>query len=581
MSRTPDRERGPRIRLVTDFDRADRLLFTALMVFLASQGLFLLYSPDLGLHLVAGGYTFHNGLPETNVFSPINGEHPLLQHEWAFQIFSYGITAVAGMQGLVWMRLVVVLAIGAVLHRTLRPGRGYAAGVACLALGLFIAHPRFAWSPELFSMLLLAAEFKLLIDFVEDQSDRLLVLPLIFVVWANVHGYFLAGLIVVGCFAAGELGEALARGRDTGRAMRLLRIGVLCAVATLLNPYHFEGAIYPFRVLIDLVTVDSHFTTSVAELLPPHTYKGTWAVKAWYPLLVVFCVASAIQGRRIRFAYLLTALAIWLMARSTYRNIGLYGMTLGVLAAVQWQTARPWKSFPLPIARFSQWGALAVAVVLLGMAGFVGTNRLYKAEGDQRMFGVGVASRLDPPARDFIDEHIPTDSQVFNSFDHGSRYLWWFYPERRPFIDGNGAGYPPEFFAEYRKIIHCRQPFGPFARRHRIGWVYLGLNKPLARRLYGDPAWHPVFLDGDAIVLVSQAPEFAKLRRTFDLRVDLPRGHIPGWEPTPLPTLLRRTTPHSELVLLKFLGRIGEQRAVRSVLEHVRKFSPKSVNLGE
>lgn len=562
---------------MTEFDPADRLLFTALMVFLASQGLFALHSPDLGLHLVAGGYTLHNGLPETNVFSPINGEHPLLQHEWAFQIFSYGITAVAGLEGLVWMRLAVVLTIGVVLHRTLRPGHGYAAGVVCLALGLFVAHPRFSWSPELFSMLLLAAEFKLLIDFVEDRSDRLLILPLIFVVWANVHGYFLAGLTVVGCFAAGELGEALARGKDTGRAMRLIRIGVLCAAATLLNPYHFEGAIYPFRVLIGLLTVDSHFTTSIAELLPPHIYKNTWAVKAWYPLLIVFGATSAIQGRKIRFAYLLTALAIWLMARSTYRNIGLYGMTLGVLAAVQCQTARPWKLFPLPIKRFSQWGALAVAVILLGLAGFIGTNRLYSAEGDLRMFGAGVAGWLDPPARDFINEHIPVDFQVFNSFDHGSSYLWWFYPERRPFIDGNGAGYPPEFFAEYRSVISGRQPFGPFAKRYQIDWVYLGLDKRLARRLYRDPAWHPVFLDNDAIILVSQAPELANLRRTFDLRVDLARGHIPGWEPTPLPTLLRRTRPRNELFLMKFLSRIGEKRAERSVRMHAKKFSSNDV----
>lgn len=572
------REAKANRRLETKFDRVDHLLFAALMIFLASQGLFLLFSPDLGLHLVAGEYTFHNGLPETNVFSPINGDHPLLQHEWAFQVFSYAITAVAGTNGLVWMRLVVVLLIGLILHRSLRPGRGYVAGVACLALGLFVAHPRFAWSPELFSMLMLAAVFKLLIDYIEGRGNQLFLLPLIFAVWVNVHGYFLAGLIVVGCFAAGEFGEALVRGNSTGRAMRLIGIGVLCAIATLLNPYHVEGAIYPFRVLIGLLTVDSHFNTAVAELLPPRTFKSAWAVKAWYPLLVIFAVASVAQGRKVRFAYLLTALAFWLMARSTYRNIGIYGLTLGVLSAVQWQTARTWKSLELPIARLSRWGTLALVVVLLGMAGFIATNRLYHAEGNLRVFGAGVARWLDPAARDFIAEHIPADSQVFNSFDHGSTYLWWFYPERRPFIDGNGAGYPSEFFAEYRKLVRCNESLEPLMRRHRIGWVYLGLDKRLARCLYRNPDWHPVFLDSDTIILVSQAPEFAEVRGKFDLRADLARGHISGWEPTPLPTLLHRTTPRSELVLMRFLGRIGEPRAARTVRQHVRKFSPEGKN---
>jgi hypothetical protein len=262
---------------VTEFRRVDRLVFWALLAFLGSQGLFLLVSPDLGLHLTVGDYTFHNGIPETNVFSPVNGEHPLVQHEWAFQVVSYGITALVGMTGLAWVRLAVVLGIGIALHSTLRPGRGYVAGVACLALGLFVAHQRFVWRPELFSMLLLAVELKLLIDFVEGRRDRLLLLPLLFIVWVNVHGYFLAGLVVVGCFAVGEL----RRGERPGQALRLVRIGALCAAATLLNPYHYEGAIYPFRVLIDLLTVDSHLNTAIRELGPPEGFKHYWAVKAW------------------------------------------------------------------------------------------------------------------------------------------------------------------------------------------------------------------------------------------------------------------------------------------------------------
>jgi hypothetical protein len=217
-----------------------------------------------------------------------------------------------------------------------------------------------------------------------------------------------------------------------------------------------------------------------------------------------------------------------------------------------------------------------VAAALLGAAGFIATNRLYSAEVEVRSFGAGVARHLDPPARDFIAEHIPVDSQVFNSFDHGSRYLGWFYPERRPFIDGNGAGYPPEFFAEYRGIILCRQPFEPFAQRNRIGWVYLGLDKPLAACLYRDAAWQPVFLDDLGIILVSQAPEFAGVRRRFDLRNELSQGRLRSWVPTPRPTLLRHTIPVREVRLVNFLFAIGEPRAAREVLEML----PEDTELG-
>jgi hypothetical protein len=557
--------------MVTKFSRSEWLLFVASMVFLASLGLFLLASPDLGHHLVVGEYTFHNGIPATNVFSPIHGDYPVIQHEWAFQVLSYAVTAIVGMEGLAWMRLGIVLAIGVVLHRTLRPGRAYVAAVACLALGLFIAHERFMWRPELFSMLFLAAELKLLIDFVEDRNDRLMFIPAIFLIWANFHGYFLIGLIVLGCFVVGELADALRRDRDIGRAKRLMGIGILCAAATVVNPYHLEGAIYPFRALINLFTVDSHFTEVIGELKPPGEYSHHWAVKAWYPLLLVFGAACLAQGRRIRLSYVLTALAVWLMARTTIRNIGLYGLTLGVLAAVQFQTARYWQwSSPSSTRRF-QWGAVSLSVFLLGFAGFVGTNRLYVREGEARMFGAGVDVSLDGPARDFIRDHIPADSQVFNSFGLGSTYLWWFYPERRPFLDGNGGAYPPEFFSEYLSIANGKKPFGPFAQARNIDWVYLRLKTRLSRILYRDPHWHPVFLDGDGIILVGDSPGFSELRQRFDLRSALADGRIPSWEPTPLPTFLRQTFPQREFLLRKFLIRVGERRAARTVALHVKK----------
>ena len=180
------------------------------------------------------------------------------------------------------------------------------------------------------------------------------------------------------------------------------------------------------------------------------------------------------------------------------------------------------------------------------------------------MFGAGIGVRLKTPARDFIHDHIPTDSQVLNSFGLGSTYLWWFFPERRPFLDGNGGAYPPEFFAEYRSITSGKKPFEPFARRHDINWVYLRLKTRLARILYRDPDWQPVFLDGDAIILVNQAPQFAELRERFDLRAALAEGRIPDWVPTPLPTFWRKTFPQRELVLMKFLRRVGEPRAART-----------------
>jgi len=105
--------------------------------------------------------------------------------------------------------------------------------------------------------------------------------------------------------------------------------------------------------------------------------------------------------------------------------------------------------------------------------------------------------------------------------------------------------------------------------------VYLSLKTKLARRLYMSAAWHPVYLDGDGIILVNQTPKFSELRKKFDLRADLARGHIPDWEPTPLPTFLHRTTPRGERVLAGFLFRVGEDQAAIVARAHARQFLPE------
>jgi len=354
--------------------------------------------------------------------------------------------------------------------------------------------------------------------------------------------------------------------------MRLIRIGLLCFAATTLNPYHVEGALYPFELLIKLFTVDSQFNSVIMELWPPFVFHSLWAVKAWYPLLIIFAAASLVQGKKVRFAYLLTAFAIWVMAHSTFRNIGLYGMTYGLLAAVQWQSFLESRTLPLRFARFTQSSGAIVTILILCMSGYIATNRLNARENGDQIFGAGLAPHIDSPAREFISKNIPVKAQVFNSFNLGSRYLWWFYPERLPFLDGNGDGYPPEFFAEYWRIVNGEKPFAPYAHRYDLSWVYLGLNTRLALRLYRNHAWHPIYLDSDGIILVNQAPIFSELREKIDLRADLARGQIPNWVPTRLPTLLNRTVPRRERILAGFLFGIGEPGAANVVWAHARRF---------
>ena len=60
------------------------------------------------------------------------------------------------------------------------------------------------------------------------------VLPLLFLLWANMHGTFVVGLAVMGLHGLGRLIE---RGPRDPDVRRLFITGVLCGLATLVNPH--------------------------------------------------------------------------------------------------------------------------------------------------------------------------------------------------------------------------------------------------------------------------------------------------------------------------------------------------------
>jgi hypothetical protein len=77
------------------------------------------------------------------------------------------------------------------------------------------------------------------------------------------------------------------------------------------------------------------------------------------------------------------------------------------------------------------------------MAGFIGTNRLYEIEKSGREFGVGVDYALDGPARNFIQENIPADAQIFNSSASGPPISDGFSPSDGPSSTATAADTRP------------------------------------------------------------------------------------------------------------------------------------------
>lgn len=146
--------------------------------------------PDFGWHLKAGEITLRHGLPTHDIFTYTAPSFPWINHEWASDMVlylihsSFGFVGLATAYALLWTLPFWLLA---------RKARLFTLILAACAVMPFSGIRSIAWS---------VLGFSILIRLLESKSRRaVLFIPLIFLVWANIHGGFVAGFALVGYYA--------------------------------------------------------------------------------------------------------------------------------------------------------------------------------------------------------------------------------------------------------------------------------------------------------------------------------------------------------------------------------------------
>jgi hypothetical protein len=151
-------------------------------------------------------------------------------HEWLWELVAYVLHAVGGMP-LLTAWIAATIAATTVVLRRISPAQGY---VVPVALGAFLPVMSMSWTvrPQVTSMLFFALTMLWL------SRRRELLLPPLFLLWANVHAQVALGGALLGTVWLASLVEAV-RGKEPharARCLRLTGVTAASAVATLGTP---------------------------------------------------------------------------------------------------------------------------------------------------------------------------------------------------------------------------------------------------------------------------------------------------------------------------------------------------------
>ena len=486
----------PFVRSASDDAAEARLAglgLAAIAVFLFTLAAFspqVLGDGDTWSHVATGEWIItHGAAPRVDPFSHSMPGAPWTAHEWLAEVLLAFAFRLGGWSGVALLTGAAVataaLIVGLSAARELRG----APLIAAVAIGLSLVTANLLARPHVLALPLMAAWGGGLIAARDRGRAPPLGLAALMIAWANMHGGFIFGLMLIGPFALEAVTQAPVGARLlAARAWATFSLAALAAA--LINPYGVEALVLPFRLMSveNLSRIGewrpqdfSHLGTMELALLTLLGLALTrpFAMPPIRAALILALVAMALQHSRHQV--LLGILAPMLLARPIAAAFG----------------AAPVGEERRLVARTAVFASLAAALAIGGARLMAPIERT-----DGAAQPISALSAVPPELR---------QKPVLNDYAFGG-YL--IFEHVRPFIDARVELYGDPMLSLYDKLRSGdREAVEDTLKRYDIAWTIFAPGSRIVAALDREPGWRCLYADATAVVHVrEEAPEAEGLR---------------------------------------------------------------------
>jgi hypothetical protein len=388
---------------------------------------------DLGWHLAAGDVIRDRGtIPLQDPWSFTSAGKQWYNLSWLWDVIASVVFQTTNFSGLI----LFVTAWGAVIAGCLTSvclSSGASAIAVCMAvLPACLLYPAFATYPNIY----LAASpntatmlFSVMFYAVCLKRTKCFLLPVLMVLWVNLHGGFLLGFLIVGVFC----GVALLR-RDWVNFKIYCFAGAGCFVATLINPlgWHiYEGVATTLGHFVQEEITEwwSYF----ANMTMPGSIPGIIYILAFIALELRYRGVGPIEARLLSWLFLFLGLY-------QYRYMSFFFLFSTVPLALHLDRLLP-----------KQPNNLKVRSSLLA-AGIVGACALpmFYMQIDPAL---GLPQMLSEQDVLYLQTHFP-HARLLNHWNNGGILIFRTRGSIPVFVDGRAATvYPDDLLRDYFKLV--------------------------------------------------------------------------------------------------------------------------------
>jgi len=498
----------------------------------------LLSDCDTGWHIRTGEWIMaHHAVPVRDIFSYSKPGDPWYAWEWLSDVVFAWLNGHGGLRWVVLFSVLLLSLTFTLLFRLVRGKSNLIVAILITVLAAVASSVHWLARPHLFTLLFLVL-FYTALEHVKEGKERLAgvpylaILPVATVLWTNLHGGFVTGILMIAAYGAGEVlelvfaensgkthrQECLCHGTahrqeclcHWAKAGRYFGSALACLAASLINPYFYRLHTHIWAYLGD--PFNSQY---IQEFLSPNFHN--LEVRFFEMMLVLAVAAAGWSLSKGRFTEPLL-LGMWAHAALLAgRNIEIFALAAAVPVA---GTIQEWLE-RLPEWNVAEWlqeagrrfnrlaasagrteaaagGWRVVSAMSLALVGALlyapNPPKRFRAEFDPKRYPTGVLETLrrDPSARIFTDD------------EWGDYLIWSLYPSHKVFVDGRSDFYGHDFEERYIDVLNVKYNWEKILGRFGVDTILLPISAPLAGALKESSRWRLVFDDGVALVFRSR-----------------------------------------------------------------------------
>jgi hypothetical protein len=453
---------------------------------------------DLGRHLVIGEYILdRHEIPTTDIFSHTKNGESRPPYEWISQVLLAAADRLLGLDGVVLLTSLVIASSFTLIYADAARRSGLPVTALLLAI-LSAATASIHWlpRPHVFTFLLLAVWLERLERMRNAEPVPLWQFPFLMLLWANLHGGFIFGLLAWAAYFAGWVVDHwLKKDASINKVgKKFLQVGALSLIASCITPDGWGN----WRAVLGNSSV--YILSQTIETMPPD-FRQT-GMLPFLILLLLSVLFIVVNGMRLPACHLFLLAGFAGLSLLMTRNFPLFAICATPILAFSARSAlnrfQGWMKIE---SRFSEidrslqgftWAIVGVlAAVLLFSHYHIQTGSSFN-KFDARIFPVSAVNWL---------EENPQAGNMFNEFNWGGYLLHRLWSRQRVFMDSQTDFYGESLTRDYSQIINAENGWQTKLGKYEIDWVIIPGSSPLAHALETELHWRVLYQDETSVIL--------------------------------------------------------------------------------